>query len=208
MQPLEDKAFDFLKERLINGEYMPGTLLSENELAKTLAMSRTPVRAAISQLEREGFLETVKNRGILVRDISYKEFLEIFEVIFSFQHYQFYYQEPEDLHIDVQQLNYHLKEQYTCTSNEDYLGYTKHSLSFLHTMISGTNNKEMLKVIDGFFDKIIRFAIVNYIRTPHQSHYSANETNQQLVDALEKGDFNQIKQLLHTYYERVKARFG
>ncbi|GAE31416.1 GntR family transcriptional regulator [Halalkalibacter hemicellulosilyticus] len=121
MQPLENKAFDFLKERLINGEYMPGTLLSENELAKTLAMSRTPVRAAISQLEREGFLETVKNRGILVRDISYKEFLEIFEVIFSFQFYQFYYQKPEELDIDVELLHYHLKKQYTCTSNQDYL---------------------------------------------------------------------------------------
>ncbi|GAE31415.1 hypothetical protein JCM9152_2882 [Halalkalibacter hemicellulosilyticusJCM 9152] len=75
-------------------------------------------------------------------------------------------------------------------------------------MISGTNNKEMLKVIDGFFDKIIRFSIVNYIRTPHQSHYSANEMNQQLVDALAKQDFEQIKQLLHTYYEKVKRRFG
>ncbi len=208
MQPLEEKAFEFLKEQLIHGEYLPGTLLSENEIANSLNMSRTPVRAAISRLEREGFLETVKNRGILVRDISYKEFLEINQVIYSFQYYLFHLQKPEKLDIDVKGLEYHLSEQQKCTENNDYLGYAKHSALFLRTMISGTNNQEMLKIIDGFFDRIIRFAIVNYIRTPHHSHYSANETNQKLLEALTNEDYDQIKAYLHIYFEKIKKRFS
>ncbi len=58
---LEKKAYQELRKQIINAVYQPGTLLSENELADTLGMSRTPIRAAISLLETEGFLESVRD---------------------------------------------------------------------------------------------------------------------------------------------------
>ena len=59
-------AYGFIKERLLNGGYSGGTLLSENELARRLGISRTPVRQAMLRLAGEGLVELYSRRGALV----------------------------------------------------------------------------------------------------------------------------------------------
>jgi DNA-binding GntR family transcriptional regulator len=59
-------AYEFIKERLLNGGYSGGTLLSENELARRLGISRTPVRQAMLRLAGEGLVELYPRRGALV----------------------------------------------------------------------------------------------------------------------------------------------
>ena len=84
---LVDIAYTKIRENLITANYMPGTLLSENALAKELNMSRTPIRGAISRLESEGFVTSIKNRGIFVKEISMKELLDITQVILFLQEF-------------------------------------------------------------------------------------------------------------------------
>ena len=71
--PLVETAYLHIRQKLLNGDFLPGTLLSENELATEMSMSRTPVRDAMALLSREGFVETLKKRGILVKGIDIKE---------------------------------------------------------------------------------------------------------------------------------------
>jgi DNA-binding GntR family transcriptional regulator len=59
-------AYAFIKERLLDGSYAGGTLLSENELARRLGISRTPVRQAMLQLAGEGLVQVYPRRGALV----------------------------------------------------------------------------------------------------------------------------------------------
>jgi len=59
-------AYRFIKERLLDGRYAGGTLLSENELARRLGISRTPVRQAMLQLAGEGLVQVYPRRGALV----------------------------------------------------------------------------------------------------------------------------------------------
>ena len=81
---LIDTAYTKIRQKIIHGDFMPGTLLSENELANELNMSRTPIRTAISHLESEGFVVSFKNRGTLVKEISFKEILDMIEVMIYF----------------------------------------------------------------------------------------------------------------------------
>jgi DNA-binding GntR family transcriptional regulator len=57
------RAYAHLKERLLDGRLPGGTLLSENETAHELGVSRTPVRQAFVQLEAEGLLDLYPRRG-------------------------------------------------------------------------------------------------------------------------------------------------
>src|SRR6516225_1215606 len=82
---LIDIAYTKIRQKIILGDFMLGTLLSENELANELNMSRTPIRTAISHLESEGFVVSLKNRGILVKEISVKEILDMIEVMITYQ---------------------------------------------------------------------------------------------------------------------------
>jgi len=72
-------AYDYVKSRLLDGRYAGGTLLSENEIAQRLQVSRTPVRQAFVQLEAEGLLELYPRRGALVVPISPSEAEDVFE---------------------------------------------------------------------------------------------------------------------------------
>ncbi len=74
-----DRVYTFVKARLLDGRYAGGTLLSENELARKLGISRTPVRQAFLQLEAEDLLELYPRRGALVRPISPSEAEDVLE---------------------------------------------------------------------------------------------------------------------------------
>jgi DNA-binding GntR family transcriptional regulator len=68
-----------LREAIISGRLGPGSRLSENQIALHYGVSRTPVREAFAQLEREGLLRTVARAGAFVRDIDARDVEEIYE---------------------------------------------------------------------------------------------------------------------------------
>ena len=74
-----ERAYDYVKERLLDGRFPGGALLSENELAQRLGVSRTPVRQAFVQLEAEELLELYPKRGALVVPISPREADDVLE---------------------------------------------------------------------------------------------------------------------------------
>ncbi|QIX26469.1 GntR family transcriptional regulator [Nocardioides sp. JQ2195] len=71
-----DRAHEYLRGAIMRGELTGGTMLSENELAARLSMSRTPVRAALVRLQQEGWVTIYPQRGALVRSIELGELQE------------------------------------------------------------------------------------------------------------------------------------
>lgn len=66
-------AYLALHRGIRSGAYPPGSRLKEVELAAHLQMSRTPVREAIRQLERDGVVLVLPNRGAVVRELTERE---------------------------------------------------------------------------------------------------------------------------------------
>lgn len=73
-------ATRMLRDAILNGEHPGGAHLNEIELAASLGVSRTPVRAALSTLAAEGLLEYTPNSGYVVRPYTAKDMLGVFEV--------------------------------------------------------------------------------------------------------------------------------
>jgi DNA-binding GntR family transcriptional regulator len=86
LAPLEDtstfadRAYTALKDTIVslNVYEQDGEVrLDERQLASDLGISRTPVREAMAQLEREGFVRSVPRRGIYVVRKSKQEVIEM-----------------------------------------------------------------------------------------------------------------------------------
>ncbi|PPC73960.1 GntR family transcriptional regulator [Pokkaliibacter plantistimulans] len=73
---LTEVATDELRRAIVNGSLELGQLLSENALAATLGISRTPVREALSQLRLEGLVK-VTPKGSCVFTLSAAELREL-----------------------------------------------------------------------------------------------------------------------------------
>jgi DNA-binding GntR family transcriptional regulator len=69
-----------LSAAIISGELSPGTVVSVPALAAQFEMSATPVREAILDLEKRGFVESVRNRGFRVTDVGESDLREIAQV--------------------------------------------------------------------------------------------------------------------------------
>ena len=77
---LGGKVFQQLKNSILAGEFENGAELREIALAKKLGVSRTPVREALRQLELEGLVTIIPNKGAYVVGISQKDIRDIYEI--------------------------------------------------------------------------------------------------------------------------------
>lgn len=73
-------AYEVLKRKIINNSLKPGEPLNERVLSEELGISKTPIREAFQQLEKEGFVENIPHKGSFVSSISVQDIREIFEV--------------------------------------------------------------------------------------------------------------------------------
>jgi DNA-binding GntR family transcriptional regulator len=78
--PLRQQAVERLRAAVISGRLAPGQRLVERELIELMHVSRTVVREALRQLEAEGLVAMVPNRGPVVRELSEKEARELYRI--------------------------------------------------------------------------------------------------------------------------------
>lgn len=76
-----------IREQILQGDLLPGARLLEANLARTLHVSRAPVREAARLLEREGLLDFQANRGFSVRQPTPQSFREISGVRAAIERY-------------------------------------------------------------------------------------------------------------------------
>lgn len=75
---LREKAYAAIKEAILTLELAPGQPLNEAELVRTLGVSRTPIRDALLQLEREGFVQSLPFRSAVVTALNADDVRDIF----------------------------------------------------------------------------------------------------------------------------------
>ena len=73
-------AHEILKRRIIHNSLTPNEPLNERVLSEELKISKTPIREALQQLEKEGLVENIPHKGSFVSKISIQDIREIFEV--------------------------------------------------------------------------------------------------------------------------------
>ena len=77
---LSGKVFERLEGDILDGRYRPGDSFTESRVAQELGVSRTPVREAIRQLELEGLVDYVPNKGATVMGLSEEDIRDIGEI--------------------------------------------------------------------------------------------------------------------------------
>ncbi len=73
-------ASEVIREAIIDGRLAPGQRLKEEELARELGMSRTPVREALLLLQSEGLVESIPRRGATVRSYAADDLDDMYQL--------------------------------------------------------------------------------------------------------------------------------
>ena len=77
---LRGKVFESIREDILSGRYEQNTELKETAIGAELGVSRTPVREALRQLELEGLVSIIPNRGAYVNMITAKDVQDFYVI--------------------------------------------------------------------------------------------------------------------------------
>ena len=77
---LDHKAYQIIKDMIIEQQFKPGEKIPQQKLAKELGISRTPVVNALKYLEHEKLILSEPRRGYFVRHFTPREMISIFEL--------------------------------------------------------------------------------------------------------------------------------
>lgn len=77
---LRGRVFNRIREDILSGHYKQNEELKENTIGLELGVSRTPVREALRQLELEGLVNIIPNKGAYVTGISEKDIHDIYVI--------------------------------------------------------------------------------------------------------------------------------
>jgi DNA-binding GntR family transcriptional regulator len=76
----KDIAYETIRDKIINGEFIQGQPIPEELLSKIMRMSRTPVREALIKLQAEDLVKIINNKGAIVSEITPIDIAEIFQL--------------------------------------------------------------------------------------------------------------------------------
>jgi DNA-binding GntR family transcriptional regulator len=71
---------EIIRRAITEGRLQPGERLKEEELARELGISRTPVREALLILQAEGLVDAAPNRGATVQSLSLTELIDLYDL--------------------------------------------------------------------------------------------------------------------------------
>lgn len=76
---LHQQTYEALRSSILSGQLAPGDRLVETQLAHQLQVSRTPIREAIRQLQREGLVKADSSGGLRVTAISALDAMQLYD---------------------------------------------------------------------------------------------------------------------------------
>lgn len=79
-QPLVTSLFQEIQKEILSNKIPPNTKLTEQSICKKYGVSRTPVREAFRELEADGLIENIPNRGSFVVGMSARDTSDLFEL--------------------------------------------------------------------------------------------------------------------------------
>ena len=183
---LKDQAYENLKRLILEEVFSPGTCLSERQLAARLDMSKTPIRSALARLEAEGFVALPPQQGIVVREPSPREVVDLFDIRIALE--TFVVQSiagrlnPEQ----IGQLRANLELQAQAAQAGDVVEYTRLDADFHLLLCKLFANREILQVMRGGWDKLYR-VVLGLLRTDAERLMISYGEHEGIVEAMETG---------------------
>ncbi len=182
----QEKAYDLIRSRILDGTYSAGYRLVLDGLAKELGFSSIPIREAIRRLEAEGLLEYEPNIGARVTKIDNKVYLETLTVLALLEGYATALAYPHLTHEDFDELRTINEKMRESRANFDLEEYSLLNRKFHKKIYESCDQTYLISEIHKNEAKIdaVRSTIFSLI--PHRTTDSLME-HEKLIQLMESG---------------------
>ena len=201
-RPIREIAYEVLKKAIITGEIPAGERIVETDYADRLHISRTPLREALRKLERDGLVEYVMRRGVIVHAFTTEDVEQIYTIRNCLEMLTL----PDIIEKATPEDIAHLREllakmdELNAKNDVEALSPVAREFHTAITAISGKNR--ILRVIEGQDEYIRRFSAMAIKQEDRRNE--ANEEHHRLVDLIEQKDLPAFEALMKQHIDRSK----
>ena len=190
---LRGRVFHKLREDILNGKYKENEELREVAIGEELGVSRTPVREAFRQLELEGLIQIVPNKGAYVTATTAKDVKDIYMIRSSLEGMC---ARLATEHITPEQLE-ELEENVYIASFHASKGHmeqmTELDNRFHHILYEACDSKMLQNLLQDFHQYVIR--IRKKTLSTKERGIASNEEHRQIMEAIRAGKPEEAERL-------------
>ncbi len=194
---LRGRVFNKIREDILSGVYQENEELKENTIGIELGVSRTPVREALRQLELEGLVTIIPNKGAYVTGITSKDIHDIY-IIRSYLEglcAKWACENITEEQIEALDEILYLSEFHTRRSHNEQL--VELDNKFHHLIYKASGSKILNHVLSDFHHYVERIRKITLSRSSRAT--KSNEEHALILDAIKKRDSELAESLAHDH---------
>ena len=196
------RTFLILRYKILNEEYTQGKKLNEAVLAVELKMSRTPIREALKQLELEGLVESIPNKGVYVKGFDSRDIDDMFEIRLALEGLaiSLAIERMDDMMLSTLEEIYALMELYT--KRDDVEKMHELNLQYHEAIYHATKSRyfeRLMKDINYYVSVTSRHSI-----TQPERLKTALVEHKAILDAIKKKDVVQAQEKIYQHIHKTQ----
>jgi len=201
-RPIREIAYEVLKKAIITGEIPAGERIVETDYADRLHISRTPLREALRKLERDGLVEYVMRRGVIVHAFTAEDVEQIYTIRNCLELLTLPDIIANATPEDIAGLREMLARMDDLDEKNDVESLSPLARDFHAALTAISGKRRILRVIEGQDEYIRRFSAMAIRQEDRRGE--AHAEHHRLVDLVEAKDLPAFDELMRRHIERSK----
>jgi DNA-binding GntR family transcriptional regulator len=201
MRKASENAYDYIREKVLNGTFLPAQRLVETQLAQEIGVSRNSVRKALQQLEKDRLVSIQNNKGATVIALDLHHILQYYEVRIALEQIivRSAVENFSPLELDELEATFSTMEE--LCEKQDFYNYSKNNLAF-HDIIYRVARKPVVaEMINAIKTQLSRYQIKTML-VPGRAEQSLRE-HKALLEAFRAKDVDKALDTITVHLSSV-----
>ena len=191
---LSDRVYVAIRDGILRGHPVAGEYIREEEVSRTLGVSRTPVREAMARLAREGFLEHVVRRGYHVPADSIEHLVQLYPIVCALELLAGELAFPKLTAADLARVREIKNEGLIAIERRDWRAAIEWNNRFHHVLSEQCGNERLCTLLDELRAQVLRLELWS---VDHPGDVNdAMHQHEEIIEAIEQGRFSDALAIL------------
>jgi DNA-binding GntR family transcriptional regulator len=197
--PLRDRVYDSLRKELFQGTFASGQRVTEQKIAESLGVSRTPVREALNLFRKQGILEQSHGGAYVFCSPSVQQVEDIFEIRRVLEPLAARKAIKNSSVKDIQILKDLISKEQDLIDEVDLSQTYSFNAEFRKTFFHLCGNERLANTIDEYTGHVLFLGILTLKKKSIRETVISGQTT--IVEGLEIGDEDNMEKLIHMYLD-------
>jgi len=198
---IKESATEYIRNKIITGEFIAGDSINETALASSLSISRPPIREALRTLENEQLVASIPRKGTYIKELSLNDLRDLYQVREMIECYAIELLKHNNIRnlpgvASSLEMSSHLSK----PDNDDTgqkLNYLNISYNFHVKLVESSGNELLTYWNNSMCSHLNRYQFIYFSASGF--HRNSQEDHQQIFDSITMGAYEEARESLRSH---------